>query len=86
MTRAEAIAIIENAIPTADDAALQAAAQLLRSTSDDDLPRPLTPAELASIEQAKEDFKAGRTFTSAEAQAYIDTELAKRRAQRAAKV
>ena len=87
MTRAEAIAIIEKSIRSADDAALEAAAQLLDSASGDDgLPRLLTVEEFASIEQAREDFKAGRTFTSAQGQAYIDAALAQRRAQRAAKV
>lgn len=83
MTRAEAIAIIESAIATADDAALEAAAQLLRSTSDDDLPRPLTPAELASIEQAREDFRTGRTYTPEQLRASLDQALAARRATRA---
>ena len=80
MTRAEAIAIIEKSIPSADDAALEAAAQLLDSArGDGSLPRPLTDEELASIEQAREDFKAGRVYTSEQVRSY----LADRRAQRA---
>lgn len=80
MTRAEAIAIIEQSIPTADDATLEAAARLLHAgTGDADLPRDLTDAELASLEEARADFAAGRTYTSAEVRAY----LAERREQRA---
>ena len=87
MTRTEAIAIIEQSIPSADEATLAAAAQLFKSASaDPDLPRPLTTEDLASIEQAREDFKAGRTFTSAQGQAFIDAALVQRRAQRPAKV
>ena len=80
MTRTEAIAIIEQSILTADEATLAAAAQLFKSArADPDLPRPLTAADIASIEQAREDFKAGHTFTSQEVRSY----LADRRAQRA---
>ena len=87
MTRTEAIAIIEQSIPFADEATLAAAAQLFKCAhADPDLPRPLTAEDLASIEQAREDFKAGRTYTSAQGQAYIDAALAQRRAQRAVKV
>jgi hypothetical protein len=80
MTRTEAIAIIEQSIPSADEATLAAAAQLFkRARVDPDLPRQLTAEELASIEQAREDFKAGRTYTTQE----IRSHLAGRRAQRA---
>lgn len=80
MTRSEAIAIIEQSIASADEATLAAAARLFKSASaDPDLPRPLTADELASIEQARDDFKAGRTYTSQEVRSY----LADRRARRA---
>jgi hypothetical protein len=86
MTRTEAIAIIQQSIPSADEATLAAAAKLFESArSDLDLGRPLTAQELASINDAKEDFKAGRTFTSAQGQAYNNAELARRRAERAAR-
>ena len=78
MTRTEAIAIIEQSIPSADEATLTAAAQLFKSARDPDLPRPLTAEDFASIEQAREDFNAGRTYTSQEVRSY----LADRRAQR----
>jgi hypothetical protein len=80
MTRNEAIAIIEQSISSADEATLAAAAQLFKSASaDPNLPRPLTAEDLALIEQAREDFKVGRTYTSQEVRSY----LAERRAQRA---
>ncbi len=80
MTRVEAIAIIEGAIPSADEVTLQAAARLLQSAAktNDALPRSLTDAELVSIEQARADFAAGRTYSSQEVRAH----LAARRAQR----
>jgi hypothetical protein len=44
----------------------------------DDLPRDLTAHELALIEQAKEDFRAGRSCSFDEARARIDQFLAER--------
>ena len=85
MTRTEAIAIIERSIPAADEATLEAAVRLFQASGAADLSRSFTADELAAIERGKEDFKAGRTFTSAEGQAYIDAALVQRRAQRAAK-
>lgn len=83
MTRAEAIAIIESAIPSADEVTLAAAARLLQNAveTDDALPRPLTDAELASIEQAREDFAAGRTYSSEEVRSYFATQRAQRRGE-----
>jgi hypothetical protein len=80
MTRTEAIAIIEQSIPSADEATLEAAAQLFKSArADPYLPHLLTAEDFASIAQAREDFKAGRTYTSQEVRSY----LADRRALRA---
>jgi hypothetical protein len=80
MDRTEAIAIIEQSILSADEATLAAAAQLFKSArADPDLPHLLTAEDLASIVQAREDFKTGRTYTSQEIRSY----LADRRAQRA---
>ena len=87
MTRTEAIAIIEQSIPSADETTLEAAARLFQKASSDlDLPRPLTAEDLASIERGREDFKVGRFFTPEELAASLDKALAERRAQRAAKV
>jgi hypothetical protein len=78
MTRTEAIAIIERALPIADEKALAAAATLLQSAQAElsSLPRRLTARELELIEQSKADFAAGRTMSSAEARASIDETLA----------
>jgi hypothetical protein len=43
----------------------------------DDLPRKLTAHERALIEQAKEDFRAGRSYSLDEARALTDQVLAK---------
>lgn len=78
MTRTEAIAIIERALPIADETTLAAAAALLQSAQAEPsiLPRLLTARELELIEQSKADFAAGRTMSSAEARASIDESLA----------
>jgi hypothetical protein len=85
MTRSEAIAIIEQSLPSADEATLNAAAELFQAARAElsVLPRMLTLRETALIEQSKEDFKAGRTYTVTEARAYVNEALARRRAQRA---
>jgi hypothetical protein len=44
----------------------------------DELPRALTANELALIEQAKEDFKAGRSYSLDKARALTDQALVKR--------
>lgn len=77
MTRTEAIAIIEKALPSADEATLAAAAELFQATQAEPsvLPRALTARELELIEQSKEDFRQGRTLTSAEARTSIDEAL-----------
>jgi hypothetical protein len=68
MTRTEAIAIIESALPVADETTLAAAAALLQSAQAEAsiLPRLLTAR----------DFAAGRTMSSGEARASIDEALA----------
>ena len=85
MTRSESIAIIEQSLPSADEATLSAAAELFQAARAElsVLPRELTPRELALIEQSKKDFEAGRTYTVTEARTYINDALARRRAQRA---
>jgi hypothetical protein len=95
MTRSEAMAIITRTLQAADDATLEAAAAHLAKIaaptgltvgdvlkafpSDGVLPRALTDRELALIEQSKEDFRLGRTRSSAESRAHVVAELARRR-------
>ena len=84
MTRAEAIATINAKLSSLDDDGLKAVASIVEDLSaGSDLPRPLTARELELIERSKEDFKAGRVYTTAEARAYIDEALEFRRKQRA---
>jgi hypothetical protein len=84
MTRAQAIAAINAKLSSLDDDGVMAVASIVEDiAADGDLPRALTARELALIEQSKEDFKAGRTYTVAESRAYIDEALDRRREQRA---
>lgn len=84
MTRDQAIAIINETLPSLDDEQVQAVADIAKSmAADDELPREMTARELALIEQAKEDFKAGRTYTLDEMDAYLDAAAAKRHLARA---
>lgn len=78
MTRTEAIAIIEKALPSADEATLAAVAEMLQSVAAEPsvLPRELTARERELIAESKADFEAGRTYTSAEVRAYLDEALA----------
>ena len=99
MTRSEAIATINKHLEAADDELLEAVACNLEGKpfptmtvgealeafpSDSVLPRPLTAKELALIEQAKEDFRLGRTHTLEESETILIAELARRRRLRAA--
>lgn len=94
MTRSETIATITKHLETADDATLESVAAHLEGkplqamtvgealevfATDSVLPRPLSARELALIEQAKEDFRTGRTHSLEESEAYIDAELERRR-------
>ena len=83
MTRSEAIAVIEQSLPSADEATLNAAAELFRAARVEPsvLLRTLTLHEAALIEQSKEDFKAGRTYSVTEARTYVEEALARRRAE-----
>ena len=87
MTRAQAIAVITQRLASADDETLQSVADMLQSANarESVLPRPLTPRELALIEQSKADFAEGRTYTPDEARAYVTARLAERRAGRTKK-
>ncbi len=83
MDRTETISRITARLATLDDAGVEAVADFVEDVATSDgLPRPLTDRELALIEQSKQDFKAGRTFSPDEARAYIDAGLARRREQR----
>ena len=78
MTRTEAIAIIEKALPSADEQTLAAAAVLFQSTtpSASVLPRQLSGRERSLLAQSKADFAAGRSYTLEESIAMLDEHLA----------
>jgi len=79
MNRAQALAIITAKLASLDDERVLTVAEIVQSLdATDDLPRELTAHELAIIEQAREDFRAGRSYTLDEARALTDQFLAKR--------
>jgi hypothetical protein len=79
MTRTQALAIIAAKLASLDDERVLTVAEIVQSMdAADDLPRELTAHELALIEQAKEDFRAGRAYSLDEARALTDQFLAKR--------
>ena len=85
MTRTEAIAIINAKLADLDDERVETVAAIVQSMdAPDDLPRELTARELALIEQSKQDFKAGRTYTLDEMDTYLDAAAAKRALTRSA--
>ena len=70
MTRTQALAIITAKLASLDDEHVLTVAEIVQSMdAADDLPRELTAHELALIEQAKEDFRAGRAYSLDEARA-----------------
>ncbi len=76
MTRSEALAIIEAALPALDDARVEKLAEMARALAEPQpVLRKLTAEELALIEQSKEDFRLGRTLTMEEARAGTDAFL-----------
>ena len=84
MNREDAIAIITSQLASLDDEEVQAVAGMVQSMADEErestesvLPRELTARELALIEQSKEDFRLGRTYSSDEARAITADFLAK---------
>ena len=83
MNREEAIAIITSQLASLDDEEVQTVADMVTSmatealdATDGILPRELTARELALIEQSKEDFRLGRTYSADEYRAEIDTFMA----------
>ena len=83
MNRKEAIVIITSQLASLDDEEVQTVADMVTSmatealdATDGILPRELTARELALIEQSKEDFRLGRTYSADEYRAEIDTFMA----------
>ena len=79
MTRAQALAIINAKLASLDDEHVMTVAEIVESMeAADELPRELTDHERTLVEQAKEDFRAGRSFSLDEARTLTDQFLAKR--------
>ena len=72
MTRLEAIAAINAKLAALDDARVLTVAEMIDDIATATV-RPLTARELALIEQSKEDFAAGRTYSVDEVRAHSDT-------------
>jgi hypothetical protein len=94
MNRRETIELIAKTLQSgATDAELDVFASEVssrygRSPSENDggsvLPRVLTTRELALLEQAKDDFKLGRTMSLAELEQFLDAQASLRAAARSA--
>jgi hypothetical protein len=79
MTRSQALAIITAKLASLDDEHVMTVAEIVQSIdAGDELPRDLTDHERTLIQQAKEDFRAGRSFSLDEARALTDQVLSKR--------
>ena len=64
MTRTEAIAVINAKLAALDDARVITVAAMIDGLGiDATAVRPLTAREVALLEQSKEDFAAGRTYS-----------------------
>ncbi|MFA5949390.1 MAG: hypothetical protein WC807_03820 [Hyphomicrobium sp.] len=65
MTRAEAVALITWELETLYDERVRKLAEIVHemAAGAGGLTRELSPAELELLEQSKEDFKAGRTYS-----------------------
>ena len=73
MTRTEAIAVINAKLAALDDERVLTVAEIIDdiATSTGTV-RQLTAGELALLEQSKEDFAAGRTYSLEEVRAHSD--------------
>ena len=77
MTRTEAIATINAKLASLDDERVLTVAEIVDDITAGDSPlRQLTARELALIEQSKEDFKTGRSYSHDQMIAMLDARLA----------
>jgi hypothetical protein len=84
MTRTEAIDLITATLPSLDEEQAMELAEVARSMISAPIPLKLTDEDRANLEAAREDFRLGRTLSSAEARAY-SAELAANRRSRSLK-
>ena len=80
MTRTEAIAIITATLPALDEAQAAMLAEVAQSLTQPPVALALTDEDRAGIASAREDFKAGRSYSSSEARAMTAAFFAKLRA------
>ena len=79
MTRTDAIAIITAKLASLDDERVMTVANFVQSIDEAQQPlRKLTLRERALLEQSKEDFKAGHTYSNDEITTLLDERLALR--------
>ena len=69
MTRTEAIAIITATLPALNEAQATMLAEVAQTLAQDPIAVSLTDEDRTGIARAREDFKAGRTYSSSEARA-----------------
>ena len=81
MTRIEAIELITATLPSLDEEQAMQLAEVARSMISAPIPLKLTDEDRANLEAAREDFRLGRTLSSAEVMAY-SAELAANRRSR----
>ena len=75
MTRAQAIAIITSKLAVFDDERVESLAEIAQGMDTASL-RPLSDREKSLLEQSREDFKNGRTYSHDEVIDYVDARLA----------
>ena len=81
MIRTEAIELITATLPSLDEEQAMQLAEVARSMISAPIPLKLTDEDRANLEAAREDFRLGRTLSSAEVMAY-SAELAANRRSR----
>ena len=62
MTRAEAIAVIADTLPSLDDSSVASVADMVKSMAASGQPVRLTAAERAALERSRQDFTSGRVL------------------------
>lgn len=82
MTRAEIINAINAKLSSLDDDSVLAVAGIVEDiAASGEMPRALSPRELALIQQSREDFVSGRVVTQQDYRVEMDAYFAQRRAK-----
>ena len=84
MTRSEAIAVITAKLAALDDARVLTVAEMIGDIgAGTGAVRPLTAREMGLLEQSKEDFAVGRTYSVDDVRAHTDALIRSLRAKHA---